>query len=93
MRPEPDDIQILISKYRTMDIEELKASINGWEGKNDCSIQKENLAIAKNELELKCKERQEQIELLTKSLTSSSRIRRWISSVAAVIKQITKFNN
>ena len=25
MRPEPDDLQILISKYRTMDIEELEA--------------------------------------------------------------------
>jgi hypothetical protein len=47
MRPEPDDLQILISKYRTMGIEELEASINDWEGKNDCSIQQENLAIAK----------------------------------------------
>ena len=51
MRPEPDDLQILISKYRTMDIEELEASINDWEGKNDCAIQKENLDIANNELE------------------------------------------
>ena len=93
MRPEPDDIQILISKYRTMDIEELKSNINNWEEKNDSSIQLKNLSIAKNELELKFKERQEQIELLTKSLTSSSRIRRWISSATAVIKQITKFNN
>ena len=87
MRPEPDDLKILISKYRTMGIEELEASINDWEGKNDCSIQQENLAIAKNELEVKYKERQEQIELLTKSLTSSSRIGRWISSFKAVINQ------
>ena len=93
MSPEPDDIQILISKYRTMDIEELEASINDWEGKNDCSIQQENLAIAKNELEVKYKERQEQIELLTKSLTCSSRFRRWISSVKAVIKQFIKLKN
>ncbi len=50
MRPEPDDLKILISKYRTLGIEELEASINDWEGKNDCSIQQENLAIAKNEL-------------------------------------------
>ena len=91
MLPEPDETQILISKYRTMDIEELEASINDWEGKNDCSIQQENLAIAKNELEIKYKERQEQIELLTKSLTSSSRAGRWISSVKAVIKQLLKF--
>ena len=93
MRPEPDDIQILISKYRTMDIEELEASINDWEGKNHCSIQQENLAIAKNELEVKYKERQEQIELLTKSLTSSSRIGRWISSFKAVISQFVDFKS
>ena len=93
MRHEPDDIQILISKYRTMDIEELRSNIDSWEKTNDSSIPLKNLDIAKNELELKYKERQEQIELLTKSLTSSSRIRRWISSVAAVIKQITKFKN
>ena len=93
MLPEPDDIQILISKYRTMDIEELEASINDWEGKNDCSIQQENLTIAKNELEVKYKERQEQIELLTKSLTSSSRVGRWIASAKAVIKQLIRSKN
>ena len=93
MRPEPDDLQILISKYRTMGIEELEASITDWEGKNDCSIQQKNLAIAKNELEIKYKERQEQIELLTKSLTSSSRIGRWISSFKAVINQFVDFKN
>ena len=93
MRPEPDDLKILISKYRTMGIEELEASINDWEGKIACSIQQENLAIAKNELEFKYKERQEQIELLTKSLTSSSRIDRWISSFKAVINQFVDFKN
>ena len=93
MRPEPDDIQILISKYRTMDIEELKSNIDNWEEKNDSSIQQKNLAIAKNELEIKYKERQKQIELLTKSLTSSSRIGRWISSFKAVINQFVDFKN
>ena len=93
MRPEPDDLKILISKYRTMGIEELEASINDWEGKNYCSIQQENLAIAKNELEVKHKERQEQIELLTKSLTSSSRAGRWVSSAKAVINQFVDFKN
>ena len=93
MRPEPDDLQMLINKYRTMDIEELEASINDWEVKNDCSIQQENLAIAKNELDLKYQERQEQIELLTKSLTSSSRIGRWISSFKAVISQFVDFKS
>ncbi len=40
-----------------MDIGELKSNIDDWEGKNDCSIQKENLDVANNELELKYKER------------------------------------
>ena len=93
MRSEPDDIQILISKYRTMDLEELKSNIDDWEKNNDCTIQQENLAIAKNELEVKHKERQEQIELLSKSLTSSSRIGRWISSFKAVINQFLDFKN
>ncbi len=93
MRPEPDDIQILISKYRTMDIEELKSNIDDWEKNNDCTIQQENIDLAKNELELKYKERQEQIDLLTKSLTSSSRIGRWISSFKAVINQFVDFKN
>ena len=90
MHTEPDDLQMYISQCRTMDIEELKSNIDKWEEKNDSSIQPKNLDIAKKELELKYKERQEQIELLTKSLTSSSRISRWISSFAAVMKQIIK---
>ena len=93
MRPEPDDIQILISKYRTMDLEELKSNIDDWEKNNDCTIQQENIDLAKNELELKYKERQEQIYLLTKSLTSSSRIGRWISSFKAVINQFVHFKS
>ena len=93
MSPEPDDLQILISKYRTMDIEELEASINNWDKENDCPTQNQSLDIAKNELEVKYKERQEQIDLLTKSLTSSSRIGRWISSIKAVIKQFVDFKN
>ena len=93
MRPEPDDLQILISKYRTMDIEELKSNIDNWEERNDSSIQPKNLGIAKNELELKYKEREEQIDLLTKSLASSSRIERWISSFKAVINQFVDFKS
>ncbi len=93
MRPEPDDLQMFISHYRTMGIEELKSNIDDWEGKNDSYLQQENLANAKNELELKYKVRQEQIDLLTKSLTSSSRIGRWISSFKAVINQFVDFKN
>ena len=91
MSIKPDDIKMLISKYKTMNIEELKASIDHLEENIDCFNQPQILDIAKNELELKYKERQEQIELLTKSLTSSSRIGRWISSIAAIIKPMTKF--
>ncbi|WP_269624332.1 hypothetical protein [Prochlorococcus marinus] len=93
MRSEPDDLQTFISKCRTMDIEELKSNIDDWEGKNDFSIQQANLAIAKSELELKYKVRKEQIDLLAKSLTSSSRIGRWISSFKAFISEFVDFKN
>jgi len=93
MSSETDNLQILISKYRTMDIEELEASIENWDKENDCPTQTQSFDIAKNELEVKYKERQEQIELLTKSLTSSSRAGRWLSSARAVIKQLLKFKN
>ena len=93
MRSEPDDLQTFINQCKTMDIEELKSNIDSWEGKNNNSIQLKNIDIAKNELELKHKERQEQIELLTQSLTSSSRIGRWISSAKAVLKQFVELKN
>ena len=87
MSLEADDLKILISKYRNMNIEELKANIDHWEENIDNSNQIQILDIAKNEQELKYKERQEQIELLTKSLTSSSRVGRWISSIRAILNQ------
>ena len=91
MSSDTDNLQKLISKYRAMDIYELEANINNWDKENDCPTRTQSLVIAKNELEIKYKEKQEQIELLTKSLTSSSRAGRWISSVKAVIKQLLKF--
>tara|TARA_Y100001968_G_scaffold89862_1_gene80839 strand:- start:2549 stop:2830 length:282 start_codon:yes stop_codon:yes gene_type:complete len=91
MHPEPEDLKMLISQYRTMDIEELKANIDQLEEKTDCSYQLQKLDIAKNELELKSIEREKQIELLTKSLSSSSRIGRWISSAKAAFKQFLEF--
>ena len=93
MRPEPDELNMLISQYRTMNIEELKSSIDILEGKTNSSNQLRKLDVAKNELELKYIERQTQLELLTKSLTSSSRIGRWVSSVKAILKQFFEFNN
>ena len=93
MRPEPDDLQTLISKYRTMNIEELKANIKYWEEYNDNYYQLKSLDIAKTELERKYKERQEQIKILSKSLTSSSRVGRWISSIRIIIKQFVEIKN
>ena len=88
-----NDLQALVSNYRTMDIEELETNIFILEEKSDCSIQTTNLDFAINELELKYKEREEQIDLLTKSLASSSRIERWISIFKAVINQFVDIKN
>ena len=93
MSPESDELKMLISKYRAMSIEELKALIKSWKGNTNCPEELQTLEIAKNELEIKYKDRKEQIELLTQSLTSSSRIRRWISSVKAVLNQFVESKN
>ncbi len=93
MRLEPVDLELLISKYKAMNIEELKGTIENWKEKDDCSPKNLSFEIAKNELEIKFKERQEQIKLLTKTLSSSSRIARWISSSKSVIKQFLEIWN
>ena len=93
MHPEPDDLEMLTSKCRAMDIDELKTNISNWEVNTACSFQLQKLDVAKNELKLKYEERQEQIDLLTKSLSSSSRIGRWISSIKSVLKQFVDFKN
>ena len=82
---------MLISKYSNMNIEELNAYIKKLEVKSDCENHLKILEIAKNELDLKYKEREEQIQLLNESLTSSSRIRRWISSIKVILKQFLYF--
>ena len=91
MTVEHDDLKMLISKFIIMDIEELKVNIDQLEKNIAYSSQLLILDCAKNVLDRKYKERQEQIELLTKSLTSSSRIGRWISSGKAIIKQFLDF--
>ena len=67
-------------------IKELKSNIDDWEDNNDCFIQFQKPDIAKTEIDLNYKNRQEQIDLLTESLTSSSRMDRWISSIKAIFK-------
>ena len=76
-----------------MDIEELKANIFILEESSNCYLQTTNLDFAINELELKYKEREKKIDLLTKSLTSSSRINRWFSSFKAVINKLVDIKN
>ena len=93
MSLEANDLQTIVSKYRAMDIEKLKEKIIDLEEESDCSLQPLNLDFAINELELKYKEREEQIDLLTKSLTSSSRINRWFSSFKAVINKLVDIKN
>ena len=67
-------------------IKELKSNNDDREEKNGCFIQFQKLDIAQTEIELNYKNRQEQIDLLTESLTSSSRMDRWISSIKAIFK-------
>ena len=86
MCTESDELSILISKYRAMNIQELKSNIEDLEEMNKSSRQLYKIDFAKNELEIKYKERQEQIDLLTQSLTSSSRVLRWVSSIKAIFQ-------
>ena len=87
---EEDSYEMIVSEYRSMDREELKANIDYWEEEAEWSHQLQILDIARQELERRNKERQEQIELLTKSLSSSSRLGRWISSGKAVIRNFVE---
>ena len=87
---EEDSYEMIVSEYRSMDREELKANIDYWEEEAEWSHQLQILDIAKKELERRNKEREEQIELLTKSLSSSSRLGRWISSGKAVIRNFVE---
>ena len=86
MCTESDELSILNSKYRAMNIQELKSNIEDLEEMNKSSKQLHKIDFAKNELKIKYKERQEQIDLLTQSLTSSSRVFRWVSSIKAIFQ-------
>ena len=87
---EEDSYEMFFNEYRNMDREDLKAIIDYWEEAAEWSHQLQILDIAKQELERRNKEREEQIELLTKSLSSSSRLGRWISSGKAVIRKFVE---
>tara|TARA_Y100001968_G_scaffold290948_1_gene295057 strand:- start:43 stop:336 length:294 start_codon:yes stop_codon:yes gene_type:complete len=84
----PDDLKTHTDKYKSMNIEELKASIDQRDEEIGYPEELSFQEIEKNKLEMKYLERQDQIELLTKSLTSSSRLVRWIYSIRAIIKQL-----
>tara|TARA_Y100000589_G_C26675125_1_gene435510 strand:- start:263 stop:523 length:261 start_codon:yes stop_codon:yes gene_type:complete len=81
----PDDLKMLTKMYKDMNIEELKANIAHWEENIEYYDHLTMLQIAKKELENKQIERQEQIELLTKALTSSSRLGRLFTSIRAIL--------
>ena len=87
MSLESEDHEMLVKEFRGMDREELKATIDYWEDEAVWSHQLKMLDIVKQELNQRDKERQEQIELLTKSLSSSSRFGRWVSSGKAVLRK------
>tara|TARA_B100000579_G_C22382586_1_gene643495 strand:- start:173 stop:454 length:282 start_codon:yes stop_codon:yes gene_type:complete len=93
MIPKPYDLKTLVSECRTMNIEELKARIEHLRSESKCLLTIKSIDIAKKELELKYKERKEQIDILSKSLTSSSRISRWVSSFRAVLSKIVETRN
>ena len=57
MSLEANDLQTIVSKYRAMDIEELKENIIDLKEESDCSLQLPNLDFVMNKLELKYKER------------------------------------
>ena len=87
MSLESEDHEMLVKEFRGMDREELKATIDYWEDEAVWSHQLQMLVMVKHELNQRDKERQEQIELLTKSLSSSSRFGRWVSSGKAVLQK------
>ena len=87
---EEESFVMVLGEYRSMDREELKANIDYWEETAEWSHQLQILDIAKQELERRNKEREEKIELLTKSLSSSSRLGRWLSSGKAVLRKFVE---
>ena len=90
MSLESEDYEMLVKEFRVMDREELKATIDYWEDEAVWSHQLQMLDMVKKELNQRDKERQEQIELLTKSLSSSSRLGRWLSSGKAVLRKFVE---
>ena len=89
---DPEDHEMLIEDAKAMDREELKAVIDYWEDEAQWSHELQILGIAKQELEQRNKDREYQIELLTKSLSASSRVGRWISSGKAFLSRFVALN-
>ena len=86
MSTENDHIQSFIIKCRDMDIEELTSNIDALKKTNESSTLLQKIDVAKKELDLKYIKREEQIEVLSKSLISSSRLGRLISSFKTIFK-------
>ena len=87
MSTEHNNIKINISNLSTMEIKNSQENTNHLEKDLKDSHDLQIIDFAQNKIEYRDEERKKQIELLTKSLTSSSRIVRWISSFKTVLKQ------
>ena len=87
MSTEHNNIKINISNLSTMEIKNSQENTNHLEKDLKDSNDLQIIDFAQNKIEYRDEERKKQIELLTKSLTSSSRIVRWISSFKTVLKQ------
>ena len=87
MSTEHNNIKINISNFSTMEIKNSQENSNHLEKDLKDSNDLQIIDFAQNKIEYRDEERKKQIELLTKSLTSSSRIFRWISSFKIVLKQ------
>ena len=90
MSTEADDIKMIVSNFSTNDFKKSQGNFDLLEKEINYSNQLQIVDSERNEPECRDKEREQQIELLTKSLTSSSRIVRWISSLRTVLKQFLK---
>ena len=87
MSTEHNNIKTNISNFSTMEIKNSQENTNHLEKDLKDSNDLQIIDFAQNKIEYRDEERKKQIELLTKSLTSSSRIVRWISSFKTVLKQ------
>ena len=82
---EQDEYEMMVKDTESLSREELKAVIDYWGDEPESPAQKKIQLIAIEELKRRNSERAYRIKLLNKSLSASSIIGRWISSVKAIV--------